>query len=181
MYHHLLIGVPGSGKSTFALTLQQHLPNSEVISTDAIRQDLYGDPAIQGNWSDIFTQVQRQFDQCIVQGKTIIYDATNAKREWRSSIFQAFPAAWVGWLINTPIETCLEWNQKRDRQVPEAVIQNLYQALQTFPPEPAEGMVIVEAIDPSQYTNSPSGAVAGCWWQDNTALILQYGENNAKN
>lgn len=156
--HHLLIGPPGSGKTTLALALQQHLPHSEVISTDAIRQDLYGDPAIQGNWSDIFTQVQRQFDQWMTQGKTIIYDATNAKRPWRFSVLRPFletypDQTWVGWHLTTPLQTCLDWNQQRDRQVPEAVIQNLYQALQTFPPEPAEGMVIVEAIDPSQHPN----------------------------
>jgi len=153
--HHILIGIPGSGKTTLALALQRHLPNSEVISTDAIRQDLYGDPAIQGNWSDIFTQVQRQFDQWMTQGKTIIYDATNVKRSWRSSVLRLSDQAWVGWHLTTPIETCLEWNQKRDRQVPEAVIQNLYRALVKDGISCTEGMDIVEAIDISQYPDLP--------------------------
>ena len=156
--HYILIGPPGSGKTTLALALQQLLPHSEVISTDTIRNDLYGNPTIQGNWSEIFAQVQRQCEETIARGTTIIYDATNAKRPWRFSFLRPFLTTypehtWVGWHLTTPLHTCLTWNQQRDRQVPETVIQDLYQALQIFPPEPAEGMVIVQPIDLSQCPN----------------------------
>jgi len=153
--HHILIGPPSSGKSTLAKTLQQFLASTEIISTDQIRKDLYGDPNIQGYWPDIFTQVQNQCHQAITTGKTLIYDATNAKRPWRFNFLRpfldAFPEhSWIGWHLQTPLSTCLIWNRQRKRQVPDDVIQSLHQALQTFPPEPAEGMAIVQAIDPSQ-------------------------------
>lgn len=48
MLCHFLIGVPSSGKSTFAQLLAQ-TGNYQIISTDAIRQQLYGDETIQGS------------------------------------------------------------------------------------------------------------------------------------
>lgn len=153
--HHILIGPPGSGKTTLALALQQLLPHSEVISTDAIRNDLYGNPTIQGNWPEIFAQVQRQCEETIAGGKTIVYDATNVKREWRSSILNLFSDPWVGWHLTTPLNTCLTWNQQRDRQVPETVIQDLYRALEGEGIDRNEGMDVIEAIDISQYPDLP--------------------------
>ncbi len=51
---HLLIGPPDSGKTTLAAVLAHRLtqlgqPN-EVLSTDGIREELYGDATIQGFW-----------------------------------------------------------------------------------------------------------------------------------
>ena len=153
--HHILIGLPGSGKSTFAQALQHHVPQSAIISTDEIRTQLYGDPTLQGHWPDIFAQVQHHCQQTIAAGKTVIYDATNAKRAWRlnflRSQLQTHPdQTWIGWYLTTSLDTCLNWNRQRDRQVPETVIQDLYQSLHTFPPEPAEGMAKVQQCDPSQ-------------------------------
>jgi len=49
---HLLIGPPASGKTTIANLLAAEL-HAEVLSTDLIREELYGDPLIQGHWPDI--------------------------------------------------------------------------------------------------------------------------------
>lgn len=155
MQHHLLIGPPSSGKSTFAQKLQQHLPHSHIISTDQIRQHLYGDPSHQGCWADIFAQIQDQCHHSIAAGQTLIYDATNAKRPWRYRfllpLLERYPDhLWIGWHLTTPLETCLQWNQQRDRQVPPDVIQDLHNALQTRSPLPAEGIATLQTLDPSQ-------------------------------
>ena len=47
---HLLIGPPATGKTTVAALLAPLL-DAELLSTDRIREELYGDPMIQGNWS----------------------------------------------------------------------------------------------------------------------------------
>ena len=151
------MGPPSSGKSTLAAALQQQLPNSIIISTDSIREQLYGEASIQGDWSEIFAQVTKQVQAAIVQGQTILYDATHAKRPWRLSTLHTFlPLApeqvWIGWHLTTSLETCLKWNRNRHRQVPEAVIETMYAALQTFPPDVAEGMAMIQTIDGSHHT-----------------------------
>ncbi|RMG08866.1 MAG: hypothetical protein D6728_13705 [Cyanobacteria bacterium J055] len=47
--HHFLIGLPGSGKSTFAAQLDSLNDESIIISPDRIRAELYGNESIQGN------------------------------------------------------------------------------------------------------------------------------------
>jgi len=147
---HILIGCPSSGKSTLAKYIISQDSNYQIISTDKIREKLFGDENIQGDWQLIETEIFKQIDSYIQAGKPIIYDATNAKRWWRISLLEKLAkyenANWIGWYLKTPLNVCLEWNQKRKRQVPDDVITNLYQSLRNFPPLPAEGFLAVYNI-----------------------------------
>jgi predicted kinase len=143
----ILIGCPASGKSTLTKRLVEHDARYHSVSTDQIRAQLFGNAAIQGNWQDIEAEVLRQIGQHIAVGHQVIYDATNAKRAWRLELFQklkqfdAMPI--LGLHLKTPLEVCKHWNQQRKRQVPDAVIEDDYQALAQFPPLPAEGFTAV--------------------------------------
>lgn len=143
MAHHLLIGPPGSGKSTFADYLCLHLSDAVIIATDDIRRLLYGDPRHQGAWPKIETEVLGQIRRSLQQGATIIYDATNAQRHHRIQFLRKAalltPESWIGWHIVTDIETCKSWNERRDRRVPEAVIEQMYRYLNQTPPRLKEG------------------------------------------
>ncbi|MEH2131115.1 MAG: WYL domain-containing protein [Nostoc sp.] len=152
MICHFLIGIPGSGKTTFAVELAK-LGNYRLVSTDAIRQQLYGDASIQGEWSQIEEKVISEIVDAIIQGNSVIYDATNAKRLWRIDLLKKLnlsltsPVLWMGWYLQTPIATCKAWNQQRTRQVPEIVIESMHKSLQDFPPVAAEGFASVKEID----------------------------------
>lgn len=152
---YVLVGVPGSGKSTLAKLLSQHNPDYQVVSTDSIREELFGDASIQGNWEAIEEKVLAQIQQSIAAGRPIIYDATNYKRTHRIDLLNKLigykNVYWVAWYLQTPLSTCLAWNQKRSRQVPEVVITSMFQQLQNFPPIPAEGLT---AVYPVQVTGN---------------------------
>ena len=146
---HFLIGIPGSGKSTFAHALAK-LGNYVIVSTDEIRAALYGDATTQGNWSEVENQVIVLIENAIASGKGVIYDATNCKRSFRLDFLMKVAAknlVWIAWYLKTPIEICMKWNQQRDRQVPPEIIASMYKSLLNFPPLAAEGFAAVEEID----------------------------------
>ncbi|MBD2518489.1 AAA family ATPase [Nostoc sp. FACHB-973] len=140
----LLIGLPGSGKSTLAKQLLAEYPRMQLISTDAIRGQLFGSEAIQGSWLLIWQEVERQFQQAISTGNTAIFDATNAQRRHRREIitlardlgFNHITGIWV----NMPVWLCLARNKRRSRQVPEEIILRMHRQLRDAPPSLEEGL-----------------------------------------
>ena len=156
MLSHFLIGVPGAGKSTFAQQLAQ-LGDYQIISTDTIRQQLYGEEIRQGNWLEIEAEVINQIRQAISSNTPIIYDATNAKRAWRMDLLGKIrqqttkEIQWLAWYLHTSLDTCKQWNQNRQRQVPEGVIESMAKSLKNFPPLVAEGFIDVKTIKDGQY------------------------------
>jgi len=145
----LLIGLPGSGKSTLAQQLLAESPCQQVISTDAIRRQLFGDEAIQGPWLLVWREVQRQFQQAVVKisrtsAVEAIYDATNAQRRHRREVITLARATGfthiTGVWLDTPLWLSLARNKKRDRQVPEDVIFRMHRQLRDAPPTLEEGL-----------------------------------------
>lgn len=140
----LLIGLPGSGKSTLAKQLVTECPQMQLISTDAIRGQLFGSEATQGPWLLIWREIERQFQLAVATGRTTIFDATNAQRRQRREIitlarevgFTHITGLWV----RTPVWLCLARNQKRQRQVPQDVIWRMYRQLRDAPPSLEEGI-----------------------------------------
>ncbi|WP_040483908.1 AAA family ATPase [Lyngbya aestuarii] len=146
----LMIGLPGSGKSFFATQLQINHPQYQLISTDTIRAQLFGDEGIQGPWLRVWSQVQYQFKQAVGEGTDAIYDATNTQRRQRKEVitvareigFDPIFAVWV----NTPLEICLQRNQNRLRQVPEEIILKMHRQLTDVPPslsEPLDSLIVL--------------------------------------
>ncbi len=159
---HLLIGPPASGKTTLARALAPLLsgpgePQAVVLSTDAIRAEVFGDAAVQGPWSAIEQLLHQRIREAVAAGRPVIVDATHARRPWRLALTQALvlpaPVEWVGWWLCTPLATCLEWNQHRQRLVPEPVIKELAAALADphVGPCRAEGFAAVVALVPSHH------------------------------
>ncbi|NBD32835.1 MAG: WYL domain-containing protein [Cyanobacteria bacterium] len=150
---HILIGCPSSGKSTLASAIAQQSLNCRVISTDRIREKLLGDETIQGDWQQIEAEVYRQIDDSLQAGIPMIYDATNAKRAWRIRLLEQLrqysQVTWLGWYLKVPLKTCLQWNQQRERKVPEAVIQQMNRWLHEFPPHAAEGFAALHPLKPN--------------------------------
>jgi len=145
----LLIGLPGSGKSTLAQQLLAESPGWQLISTDAIRCQLFKNEAIQGPWPLVWQEVQRQFQQAVVQisrtpAREAIFDATNAQRRHRREVIALAHAIGfthiTGVWLDIPVWLCLARNSKRDRQVPEYVIFRMHRQLRDAPPTLQEGI-----------------------------------------
>jgi predicted kinase len=159
---HLLIGQPASGKTTLARALAPLLtrpgePTALLLSTDAIRAEVFGDPAVQGPWVDIQQRLHQRLQEAVAAGIPVIVDATHARRAWRLAITQALPlpapVEWIGWWLYTDLPTSLAWNASRQRPVPVPVIQEMAAALADphFGPSRAEGFAAICALVPSHH------------------------------
>ena len=149
---HFLIGLPASGKSTFARKLREIIPDAVIVSTDTIRHQLYQDESIQGDWeNEVEPEVLNQIEEAISDNKPVIYDATNARRDWRMGIsieikeklrkIDTSQVYWIAWYLQTPVDMCQKWNKKRERKIPNEIIERYEESLYQFPPHKAEGFI----------------------------------------
>ncbi|TVP63171.1 MAG: AAA family ATPase [Nodularia sp. (in: Bacteria)] len=161
----LLIGLPGSGKSTLAKQLVSECPQMQLISTDAIRGQLFGSEATQGPWLLIWREIEQQFQQAVAADQTTIFDATNAQRSQRREIialarevgFRDITGLWV----RTPVWLCLARNKKRQRQVPPEIILRMYRQLRDAPPSLEEGIDHLICYPERKEYGNCAGTVSG--------------------
>ena len=128
---------------------------ARVISSDALREQLWGDAKVQGPWSELEPLLHGAIDSALTAGEHVLVDATHAQRNWRQRLMrrnlEARPVQWTGWWLLTPLNQCLVWNRSRQRQVPETVIRAMHQRLATPPDKPdlAEGFTRLFQLNPA--------------------------------
>ena len=120
------MGLPGSGKSTYAKDyLADHIENTVWCSSDVMRKQLYGDENIQGNANTVFHHLHNKVARHLREGDNVIYDATNVNRKSRRGIIQiakAIGADIHGVIIWSTIDECITRDAARERTVGPQVI-----------------------------------------------------------
>jgi predicted kinase len=156
-----MVGLPGSGKSTWVAQFLRAHPDYRSVSTDDCREQIYGDTAIQGDWRQVWACVQTEWQQGLeaINQDTVaglIYDATNVRRRHRREAISAARQVGFGPILlvwmDVPLSLALERNRQRQRQVPDAVIAAMHRSLQGAPPALADGaddLVRLGSDDPS--------------------------------
>ncbi len=139
----MLCGVAGSGKSTWA----QHWATSEprpnkvnIISSDAIRGELYGDENIQRNPAKVFSLMLERTKRALDRKETVIYDATNLNEKRRIALLNELkeyncPKGCVVFVTDPVV--CADRQEYRERKVSNEVIWK--QVKQFQPPHKSEG------------------------------------------
>ncbi len=139
----VLVGVPGSGKSTWAKE-----QNCQVLSSDEFRVMLSGDESNQDIHRHVFAAMRHVLRARLEIGPmTTIIDATNLRWRDRRSWLQAakkFNARVEAMYFDVPLAVALERNRGRKRQVPEEAIRKMHEAMQM--PTVAEGFDEVRTV-----------------------------------
>lgn len=150
----LLVGIPGSGKTTYAKKYTEEYINTIHLSSDKIREELWGNEAIQGDNNEVFSLMQSRAIEALNNGQSVIYDATNVTRKDRSYIIALCPkfTKIEAHIIWATIETCIKRDAVRERTVGKEVIDKMLKRFQA--PYYDEGIDEIKIITPENFNSA---------------------------
>lgn len=137
----MLVGIAGSGKSTYAENYVDEVmyadkgnPAIVIHSSDRIRKELWGDESIQNRPDIVFYVMDYRTMRDLADGFDVIYDATNLSRIRREGILaqvKKIPNVKCECVVlSTEPDECVQRDLKRSRTVGSKVIQRQSQAFQ---------------------------------------------------
>lgn len=169
----MCIGLPASGKSEQSKKLAAEY-NAEIFSSDKLRIEMFGDVNHQEDNEALFKELHKRIKECLVSGKSAIYDATNINYKHRMEFLKSLnkiPCEKIAVLMATPYEVCLERNAQRERKVPEYVIKRMYMSWNS--PYWYEGWDDIKIV----YSESTEGSYGGvCDWVES---VMDYNQHNS--
>ncbi|MCX7746917.1 MAG: AAA family ATPase [Clostridia bacterium] len=141
----MMVGLPGSGKSTIAKEIAKKF-DAVLHASDDLRTELFGNPHDQVNNEILFQEMNNRINRDLSDGKSVVYDATNLSYKKRKACLQSLKTKCYKecFLVATPYEKCLSRNKLRKRVVPEPVIEKMYKYF--FVPQYYEGWDHIEII-----------------------------------
>ena len=120
----VLVGAAGSGKSTFAA---RHFAPSEVLSSDAFRERISGDPADQAATGAAFAALHAALSKRLRERLLTVVDATSVQAHARRQLTRRAAEADVPAIANVldlPLTVVIERNAARSGLVvPEAAVR----------------------------------------------------------
>lgn len=145
---HMLIGIQGSGKTTFAKEFIKN-NNCKIASTDYVRQNMKEIPE-----SEVFNTVYKMVAEAIINDQDIIYDATNITPKVRKRFFDEVRKYGVepivtAYYFDTDVMDCYKRVKVRNTKegelyLPEEVVFSYHEKI--VKPELDEGFVKINIV-----------------------------------
>ena len=144
----MLIGIPGSGKTTYSKGLSEEY-NANVISSDVVRQTYVGIDE-----KEVFPTVYRLCIEELKNNRNVILDATHITPKVRKRSFDSLDRYEVEYekiavYVDTPVEVCIKRVEIRNKNpkelfLPLEVIESYGKNI--IPPSQEEGFNEIRII-----------------------------------
>ena len=128
---YITVGLPGSGKSTYAKNFIKD-KEIEYLSSDSLRAVYGKDETDQSVTSIVFGRIKRKVDEFLKDGKNVLVDATSVNRKERSDYIKTakkYDAKVVAIVFKMDRQGLIDRNKKRGEQggrvVPDWVIDKM--------------------------------------------------------
>jgi predicted kinase len=127
----MTVGLPGSGKTTWAMEYIKQNPNAVRVNKDTIRSMLYGDREWLREMEDFVCSIRDYaIVNALLKGHEIIVDDTNLNPQHRERIEQIVAGLGISVVVqdftDVPLEACIERDSKREKPVGEKDIRGAH-------------------------------------------------------
>lgn len=137
----MTLGLPGSGKSTWAREYQQKYPETVLVNKDELRAMLHQSVHSKARENYVLKVRDSIIEKALADGKTVIVHDTNFHESHPARLKELAAAGGAQFEVrdftHVPLEECIRRDQKRANYVGEKVIKKMYkQYLQPKPGRP---------------------------------------------
>ena len=154
---YLMVGCPGSGKSTYA---KRYLTNAVYISRDDIRFSLVKEnEEYFSKEKEVFKVFVNKINNKLRDGYDVVADATHLNPSSRFKLLTNLDlnknkTEVIAIFIQMPLDICLKQNEKRKgtrSYVPKTVIKRMYYSLTAPNTEECYGLIdVIHTITPGR-------------------------------
>ncbi|MFX1273553.1 MAG: adenylyl-sulfate kinase [Promethearchaeota archaeon] len=136
-----LVGLPSSGKSTFAKILKERLierikgRNVIIVDPDIIRESLTNNYFDYRKEKIVRENNLLKISEALKEGNIVISDDLNYYSSMRHDLKEISDISSLSFFIihiSTPIDFCLKWNEIRGRKIPNEVIKKVNEKFDKF-------------------------------------------------
>lgn len=127
----IMVGLPRSGKSTYAKALQE--AGWTRITPDEFRLALHGQPYYPPAEPLVWAAVELAVRALLRGGHAVVVDATNTTRRRRAGwlkIAEDLGLALEAFVLDTTLDTCHERNLQSRRVIPPEVLDRMAEAFE---------------------------------------------------
>ena len=120
-----LAGMPGSGKTTWALEFLKRHPDYLYFSPDAYYERINGDDRKREHPFEIWMAMFRDIHTAEMNGDNVLIDSDNLSYAQRNQWVEWFPDFDARFLLylEESFDTCMDRVSKRKRTIPELVMR----------------------------------------------------------
>jgi predicted kinase len=161
----ILIGIPASGKSTWAKEFVTKNDNWCIVSRDDFRYAWQNKGFLDPKFEAMITEmVDKSIETLLGRGVNVIYDATNTKASAINPILKLVrhTARVEFQIFDVPIVTALERDLRRERSVGKDVIERMY----------SQYRILLDSFDFSHINPIPRKYTAPVWNESKPDCII---------